>query len=137
MYLEYIYGRSFTRWKDFENNWNLSEAYLRGVIRRKITMVLQRMRIWPRFATIEGYAKLRQKHWNQMIEGDLLFRLIMHDMTNVPLDQPSDSETNRVTYSKYYNGNCGKGSIFTQLCGWDGTLELYTGGIGDSDYVRK
>ena len=52
--------------------------------------------------------------------------MIMHDMTDVPLPHPSDAELNRATYSKYYGGNCGKGGIFTQPCGWEGTLELFT-----------
>ena len=43
---------------------------------------------------------------------------------------------NKALWSKYYEGPCGKGGIFTQLCGWEGTHELYTGNIGDSEYVK-
>ena len=60
----------------------------------------------------------------------------MHDMTNVPLMQPSDAELNRALWNAYYGGCCGKGGIFTQMCGWEGTLELFTGAIGDSDYIK-
>ena len=63
-------------------------------------------------------------------------RFIMHDMTNVPLMQPSDAELNRALWNAYYGGCCGKGGIFTQMCGWEGTLELFTGAIGDSDYIK-
>ena len=39
-------------------------------------------------------------------------------------------------WNQYYKGPYGKGAIFTQLCGWEGTHELFTGNIGDSDYVK-
>jgi len=56
---------------------------------------------------------------------DVRVRMIMHDMTGVPLPHSSDAELiNRATYNKYYGGNCGKGGIFTRPCGWEGTLEL-------------
>ena len=90
---------------------------------------------WPKFASLEEDEDLRKNHWDEMISGKSRVRIIMHDMSDVPLVQPSDAEFNRATYSKYYGGNCAKGGIFTQLCGWQGTLELFTGSIGDSDYV--
>jgi len=79
---------------------------------------------------------LRKASWNDMFK-DVPVRMIMYDMTGVPLPHPSDAELNKATYSKNYGGNCGKGGIFTQPCGWEGTLELFTGSVGDSDYVRS
>lgn len=49
----------------------------------------------------------------------------------------SDADLQRMTYSQYYGENCFKGSIFTQLCGWHGTVSLWTGGISDSEYNRR
>jgi hypothetical protein len=88
------------------------------------------------FASLDEDKALRKPHWNEMFQKHENSRVIMHDMTNVPLMQPSDGEGNRALWNAYYNGCCGKGGIFTQLCGWEGTLELYTGGVGDSDYIR-
>ena len=116
VYLEYIYGRTFTRWQYFEKTWNIGHVCLRNIVLEKLKMVLYQMKRWPKFATLEEDTKLRKEHWNDMIENNLPLRLIIHDMTDVPLDAPSDSETNRATFSKYYKGNCGKGGIFTQLC---------------------
>ena len=31
----------------------------------------------------------------------------------------------------------GRGGIFTQLCGWEGTHELFSGNIGDPEYVKE
>ena len=93
--------------------------------------------MWPTHVTLEEDEDLRKEHWNSMIDDtNERIRIIMHDMTDVPLPKPSDGELNRATYSKYYGGNCGKGGIFTQLCGWEGVLELFTGAISDSDYVK-
>lgn len=72
-----------------------------------------------------------------MLKEGQRVRMIMHDMTNVPLTQPSDAELNRSLWNQYYNQCCGKGGIFTQLCGWEGTLELFVGNTGDSDYIKK
>ena len=69
-----------------------------------------------------------------MIESGYPLRLIMHDVMYVPHDEPSDSEAIRATFSKYYDENCEKCGMFTQLYGWKGTLELSTDIISDSDY---
>ena len=107
-----------------------------AVVQEKLAMVIKVRHAWPMFVSIDEDESLRKSHWNEKMGGKRI-RMIMHDMTDVPIDQPGDSELNRATFSKYYGGNCGKGGIFTQLCGWEGTLELFTGGIGDSEYVEK
>mmetsp|Transcript_28793 Transcript_28793/g.65886 ORF Transcript_28793/g.65886 Transcript_28793/m.65886 type:complete len:86 (-) Transcript_28793:362-619(-) len=84
------------------------------------------------FAPIDEDESPRKAHWNEMMGGQRI-RMIIHDMSNLPLDEPGEPEFIRATFSKYYGGNCGKGGILTQLCCWEGTLELFTGGIGDSD----
>ena len=40
------------------------------------------------------------------------------------------------TFGKYYNVNIAKGGVSTQLCGWERLLELYTGAVGDSNYIK-
>ena len=71
-----------------------------------------------------------------MTKDEKRFRIIMHDMSDFALPEPSDGDLNKALWSKYYGGPCGKGGIFTQLCGWEGTHELFTGNIGDSEYVK-
>ncbi len=136
-YFSYLYGRLHTRWKDWSKTWKMSIPTLQKVLKAKLKMVKEARDRWPKFASLEEDEDLRKDHWNEMIDGDKRVRLIMHDMSNIPLPQPSEPEFNRATYSKYYGGNCAKGGIFTQLCGWEGTLELFTGSIGDSEYITK
>ena len=88
------------------------------------------------FASHHEDKTLRKDYWENMFEGGNDCRVIMHDMTDVPLSQPSEGELNRSLWNSYCNGCCGKGGIFTQLCGWEGTIELFSGGVGDSGYIR-
>jgi DDE superfamily endonuclease len=64
-------------------------------------------------------------------------RVIMWDMTNITITQPSNAETARLTYSQYYNSNCGKGGIFLQSSSWIGTHDLWMGAVSDSDYLTR
>ena len=58
-----------------------------------------------------------------------------HDMSNLPLNELGGIYMKSYMY-QFYGGNCGKGGIFTYLCGWERALELFTGGIGNSDCVE-
>ena len=60
---------------------------------------------------------------------------MFHDNTGLDIVKPSDSLSQRVTYSSYYGGNVAKGGVFVQICGWIGTYELYPGAVSDSDYM--
>ena len=62
-------------------------------------------------------------------------RIILWDNTNITIPAPSDADTNRETYSAYYDENCAKGGVLAQFCGWIGTLELWAGAISDTDYL--
>lgn len=106
---------------------------MRNVIKSKSKICLDARRIWPTYVSLEEDEKFRKDTWNDF-KGK---QIIMHDMSNIPINAPSDAELNRATFNPYYGMPFGKGGIFTQLCGWQGTLEVYTGGIGDSDYVRR
>jgi hypothetical protein len=58
----------------------------------------------------------------------------MWDMTGIPAYQFAGAQVQRHTYSKYYAGNCFKGGIMTQLCGWIGVHDLWGGNVSDSNY---
>ena len=110
---------------------------LRTILISKLELVVNTRLRWPLFASIVEDEMIRKSHWKSMLKEGQRVRMIMHDMTNVPLTQPSDAELNRSLWNQYYNQCCGKGGIFTQLCGWEGTLELFVGNTGDSDYIKK
>jgi hypothetical protein len=61
----------------------------------------------------------------------------MWDMTNVSAYQFTDSNLQRLTYSDYYGECCFKGGVFTQLMGWQGVADLWTGRITDTDYTKR
>ena len=116
LYYEFVYGRTHKRMRDYAKQWNINTDMVRAVVKEKLAMVIKVRQAWPKFVSIDEDESLRKSHWNEKMSGKRI-RMIMHDMTDVPIDQPGDSELNRATFSKYYGGNCGKGGIFTQLCG--------------------
>ena len=135
-YFEYVYRRTHIRMNDYSKQWGINRDIIQKNIRNKLSMNIKVRDLWPRYATLDEDKTLRKYSRNKLIK-DTRAWLIMHDMSNIPMDSPSAIELNRATFSEYYGGNCGKRGIFTQLCGWEGALELYTGSIGDSDYVDK
>jgi hypothetical protein len=136
-YLEYAYGRTTMRWVEQENTWGLRAKSLREILKSKLVLVIATKMRWPRYATYEEDIDLRDEYWNTLFPVEKLWQIIMHDMTNVPLMKASDPELQRATHNRYYGMNCAKGGIHTQPCGWEGTIELYTGHIEDSAYVEK
>ena len=59
----------------------------------------------------------------------------MHGNTNINLPRPSDPDLNRALYSDYYGQCVGKGGAAVQPCGWMRLLPLWTGAVGDSQYI--
>ena len=106
---EFAYGRTTIRWGDFSKKWGLRQQSLRSAVKAKLQLIVEARDRWLTYYAYE--ADIRKASWNDMFK-DARLRMIMHDMTDVPLPHPSDAELNRATYSKYYNGNCGKGGIF-------------------------
>ena len=60
----------------------------------------------------------------------------MHDNTDFWLVKPSNPALQWALYLKYYCGCVGKGGIALQLCGWTVSLELCTGGMDNSAYIK-
>jgi len=61
----------------------------------------------------------------------------MWDMTGIKAYQFGAADLQRGTFSKYYAGNCFKGGIFTQTCGWIGVWDLWGGHSSDTNYNKK
>lgn len=134
LYLEYQNGRSVTRYEDIMATWRIDKESALAIITHKGEMEDCSLRSWPRFASYEEDNALRCKEkWSQYNNS----RPIMWDMTNVPAYQFSDSDLQRLTYSEYYSQCCFKGGVFTQLMGWQGVGDLWTGRITDTDYTKR
>ena len=134
MHFEYKWGRTLTRL------WNVRKYYgpicrdIKKVISAKYKIEHQARQKWPMYASFEEDKLLRKEKWNVKYANQ---RIVMWDMTNVDAYSFSDADLQRLTYSKYYNGNVFKGGVFTQLCGWIGTADLWPGGVSDTDYNRR
>jgi DDE superfamily endonuclease len=134
IYFEIIWGKFSRRWVDLTIKYNLSDRTLRRIFVRILNIVVKTRETWPRFASLNKDIALRKRKWNEGYRGK---RVVMWDATDVRLYKPSDSHIQRLTYSSYYAGNVGKGSIFIQPCGWMGTHEIWMGAVSDSDYLTR
>jgi hypothetical protein len=113
-----------------------------GIYPREITNLLAAkydieflaLRSWPIYASYEEDKKLMKEKWRRKYPKS---RPVMWDMTNVSAYAFTDADLQRITYSQYYGENCFKGGVFTQLCGWQGAANLWTGAVSDTDYNRR
>jgi DDE superfamily endonuclease len=134
LFFERLYGRSVTRMVDCIMKYKTNEKLIRNIFNNKLAAVMVAKYRWPMFATFEEDEMLRDDKWNATYNGK---RIVMWDNTDIPLPTPSSSNLQRNTFSDYYNGNVGKGSVFVQLCGWMGTHELWEGAVTDTDYFAR
>ena len=98
-----------------------SRRYLRRIIDAKYDIECRARQPWPVYASIEEDATIQKSKLNDNYSGQ---RIVMSDMTNIDAYGILDADLQRLTYSKYYNGNVFKGGVFTQLCNWLGTGDL-------------
>lgn len=59
---------------------------------------------------------------------------IVWDITGIKAYQFGATIVQHDTYSKYYAGNCFKGGIFGQLCGWGGAHKFWGDNVSDLNY---
>ena len=137
-YFVWAYGRVHMRLEDIAETFEIRFKTVPSILQCKLHLIVSCRERWPMYASLDEDEALRSKHWNDMLRrsGNIRRRIVMHDMSDFPLDNPEDAELNRALFSLYYGGSCGKGGIFTQFCGWQGTYDLFTGAVGDSEYVR-
>ena len=134
-YFEFIWGKSLTRWDDAQSqvHYGLTAKQLRIIFDRKLNLVLACRNNWPTYAYYREDQEFTENKW-KMKYGDT--RVIMWDDTNVNFRfMPSTAHNQRLTYSSYYGGNCAKGGVHLQFCGWMGVYDLWTGGVSDSEYL--
>ena len=135
LYYEYTWGRTLSRWIDAAAMYKADESTVKLVFEHKIKMAKECRARWPRYVTYEEDHALAKKKWSDKFAGK---RMVMWDDTNVNFTyQPSGASEQRLTYSQYYAGNCAKGGVFLQLCGWMGVESLWVGATSDSHYQEK
>ena len=134
MHFEYKWGRTTARIWDVSKEYGPNSRDVEMIISSKYSIELKARQRWPMYASYEEDKQLRKGKWNVKYANQ---RIVMWDMTNIDAYGFSDADLQRLTYSKYYNGNVFKGGVFTQLCGWIGTADLWPGGVSDTDYNRR
>lgn len=133
LHREYSWGKSLTRIEDVTATFGIYDRDVRRVIADKYDIEFRALMSWPMYASYEEDKALRKKKWDGKYKN---VRPVMWDMTNVSAYGFTDADFQRLTYSKYYGENCFKGGVFTQLCGFQGAADLWTGGVSDSNYNR-
>ena len=84
------------------------------------------------YATHEEDIAFRNPYWDKTFDPRYDPRIIMHDATNLPYQNPSNAAQGRAMWSDYYGMACAKGGVSNQLCGWIRAIPLFTGRITDS-----
>ncbi len=134
VHFEYKWGRTLSRVWDVEQVYGPNRHYFVKLFDSKYRVERRARQSWPVYASYKEDIEIRKDKWNLKYPNE---RIVMWDMTDVKAYGFSDADLQRLTYSKYYNGNCFKGGVFTQLCGWIGTGDLWPGAVSDSDYNRR
>lgn len=136
LHFEYLWGKSLTRLPDVENTYGIGRSTVEEVITLKYTIINNALKSWPVYASYAEDVHLRERKskWKEKWGGQ---RPVCWDMTNIVAYEFTDSNLQKMTYSSYYGQNCFKGGVFTQFCGWQGTADLWTGAVSDTDYNRR
>jgi hypothetical protein len=135
MYFQITWGKSFSIWFFVGESYNIGETTCRRIFDEKEQMALDIREDWPKYTNFdEDIALQRKGKWSDFFDNS---RIVMWDMTDVSIHQPSSAESSRLTYSPYYGGTCAKGGIFIQSSSWIGTHDLWMGAVSDSEYLTR
>ena len=134
-YFEFVWGRTIVRWVDATSTYRVNNKTLLAILNKKLKYAITCRSKWPHYASyIEDHTLMKRK-WKEKFEGQ---RIVMWDDTNVDMSyKPSGADEQRLTYSSYYAGNCAKGGVFLQPCGWLGVENLWCGATSDSHYQER
>lgn len=113
-HLEYKWGRTITRIWDGRKLFGISSKLFHAIVRSKYKIERSARESWPPYASHLEDKELRDPLWNLKYADDRVEEL---DMTDISAFGFSDPDLQRLTYSKYYNGNVLKGGVGVQLCG--------------------
>lgn len=134
-YFERVWGKTNKRWVDASHAFAIQPPVLRKIFDAKLDLVLRCLESWPAFVSYEEDRKLCNPKW---LEKFGHHRVVFWDDTNADLKyKPSTAHIQKATHSDYYGGNCLKGGVRLQLCGFIGVWELWTGGASDTLYLTR
>ncbi len=134
-FFEFQWGRTLLRWVDAEATYKTNRKTMLDIFRGKLEIATQCRERWPQYVSYKEDHALMKEKWRRKFEGK---RIVMWDDTNVDfMFQPSGADEQRLTYSVYYAGNCAKGGVFLQPCGWMGVEHLWVGATSDSHYQEN
>ena len=131
VHFEHKWGKTLPRLWDIDKTFGPNRRYVVDIIDSKYAIERRGREIWPAYLSHEEDKALRKDKWDLKYPSE---RIIMWDMTNIDAYGFTDADLQRLTFSKYYNGNVLKGGVFTQLSGWIGTADLWPGAVSDSVY---
>ena len=86
---ELWYGRTASRWKDYEKRYDCTRLPLRKALLQKLSQILQCRALWPMYATHEEDLAFRGEDWEKSFDPIDGPRIIMHNSTNLPYQNPS------------------------------------------------
>lgn len=90
---------------------------------------------WPICASWQEDIDLWANCWEKIFPARKKFRPVMHDVSNSRPMKPSDPALQSALWNDCHHGCVAKGGMFVQPCGWEGTFELWAGGVDDSGYL--
>ena len=109
---------------------------IKKIFESKQNIVKECRESWPLFASFEEDKEFSDEKYVKRYH-DKKTRPVFWDMTNVKIPKPSESNTQRATYSSYYAQNCVKGGIGVQTCGWVRLHDLWMGWVSDTAYQER
>lgn len=132
---ELIWGRSWVNQVDLAKEYRLNARMKNNVVDGRLYQILDCRNSWPMYLTHEEDVKMRAAKWADML--DVNDRVVMHDTTDIPLCfKPSLPSSQKITFNRYYGGNCVKEDVALQPSGFIRTNMLWVGGTSDSMYMK-
>lgn len=134
LYEEFLWGRSWVNQTGLVKEYHLNSARKNDIIDAKLMIVLSCRASWPMYCTHDEDVSLRTDKWDGIIGTNE--RVIEHDATGFALQfKPSLAGSQKITFSRYFNGNSAKVDNAIQLCGWMRGSHMFVGAVSDSQYM--
>jgi hypothetical protein len=131
LYCSVVWGRVAPQWYLVGHCSNIAESMAGRIFDNEQQQVLDTQREWPGYTKFDKDIHLQPDGmWKEFFDNQ---QIVMLDMTNINICQSLCAESARLTYSQYYNSNCGKVGIFLQPSSWIGAHNLLMGAVSSSD----
>lgn len=134
--LEFLWGHCMNRCADYETVYKCRSKSVQKVIRSRVRQILCMREGWPMYASYGEDAKFRDTNWNGHFDQTTGHRVVMHDLTNIPMATPNDAAMQCALYNSYYGMCCAKAKVAVQLCSWIHGLPLNTGHSDDTRFIQ-